>query len=220
MSTPQIIDRVMMALIAAVLVATVVIYLWSETFFWEVYAAEDGPVEYATAIFLLTSSIILALHARSLAARALRGAAILTALYALLFFFAAGEEVSWGQRIVGWESGEFFQENNKQFETNIHNLMIGDMHLTKTLFGPILTLVILLYLVVLPLLYTRSERIAALANRFAVPVPWLRHAVVALAASILISLIDVQRKWEVYELVFALITASIFVLPQNRDKVT
>ena len=220
MTIPEKIDRAMMATIAVVLAATVVIYVWSEQFFWEVFAAEDGPVEYATAFFLLVAGIVLVGHARSLSAKQRRGAAILTAFYALLFFLAAGEEVSWGQRIFGWESGEFFQENNKQFETNFHNLVVGDMHLTKTLFGPILTICILLYLVALPLLYTRSARIAALADRFAVPVPWLRHAAVALIASVIISLIDVQRKWEVYELVFALIVVSIFVLPQNRSKVT
>ena len=220
MTIPEKIDRAMMATIAVVLAATVVIYVWSEQFFWEVFAAEDGPVEYATAFFLLVAGIVLVGHARSLSAKQRRGAAILTAFYALLFFLAAGEEVSWGQGIFGWESGEFFQENNKQFETNFHNLVVGDMHLTKTLFGPILTICILLYLVALPLLYTRSARIAALADRFAVPVPWLRHAAVALIASVIISLIDVQRKWEVYELVFALIVVSIFVLPQNRSKVT
>ena len=220
MTIPEKIDRAMMATIAVVLAATVVIYVWSEQFFWEVFAAEDGPVEYATAFFLLVAGIVLVGHARSLSAKQRRGAAILTAFYALLFFLAAGEEVSWGQRIFGWESGEFFQENNKQFETNFHNLVVGDMHLTKTLFGPILTICILLYLVALPLLYTRSARIAALADRFAVPVQWLRHAAVALIASVIISLIDVQRKWEVYELVFALIVVSIFVLPQNRSKVT
>ncbi|QIE46825.1 hypothetical protein G5B38_15570 [Pseudohalocynthiibacter aestuariivivens] len=214
------IDRALMALIAAVLAASVVIAFVNPTYFWATFAAEDGLVEYGTAICLFASSVVLAFNARGTSARGLRLAAVLTMLYALMFFLAAGEEVSWGQRVFGWESGEFFQNNNKQDETNFHNLMIGDIHLTKTLFGPILTFCILLYLVVLPLLYTRSPRIAALADRFAVPVPWLRHGLIALVASIIITVIDVQRKWEVYELVFSLLTVSIFLLPQNRDKVT
>ncbi|RKF14028.1 hypothetical protein D6850_12680 [Roseovarius spongiae] len=220
MSRLQQFDRVLMAVIVAVLVATVAIALIDPVFFWSVFAAEDGLVEYGTALFLLVACFVLLAHSRSLWRQGRRGAAALTAFYALLFFLAAGEEVSWGQRIFGWESGEFFQQHNKQEETNLHNLMIGDIHLTKTLFGPILTFVILLYLVVLPLLYTRSTKVAALANRFVVPVPWLRHAAVALAASIVIALIDVQRKWEVYELVFSLIVVSIFILPQNRNRVT
>lgn len=220
MTTLRIIDRALMGLIALTMIATVVIYFWDKEYFWRTFAAEDKLVEYATALFLLVASVVLALHAVSLGARGARLAAVLTAIYALMFFFASGEEISWGQRIFGWESGEFFQAHNKQVETNLHNLVIGDFHLAKTLFGPILTICILLYLVALPLLYPRVPAIARLANRLAVPVPWLHHAWIALGTSIIIALIDVSRKWEVYELVFALLSVSIFILPQNRDKIT
>lgn len=220
MSTLHYVNAALMATIVAVLAASVAIYLWDPEYFTLVWAAEDRTVENGTALFLLVSSIVLALHSRSLGIKGRRGAMVLTAIYALMFFLAAGEEISWGQRIFGWESGEFFQENNKQLETNFHNLMVGDFHLAKTLFGPVLTLCILLYLVALPWAFRRWAGVAALANRFAVPVPWLRHAAVALAASLIIVVIDVGRKWEVYELIFALISVSIFILPQNRDKVT
>lgn len=35
--------------------------------------------------------------------------------------YITGEEVSWGQHIFGWESGEFWQSVNDQQETNLHN---------------------------------------------------------------------------------------------------
>jgi hypothetical protein len=41
-------------------------------------------------------------------------------LGALGFFFVAGEEVSWGQRFVGWGTPEFWA--NTQDETNVHNV--------------------------------------------------------------------------------------------------
>ena len=216
----QTLEKSVMALIAATLVATVVIYAWDRVFFTMVFAAEDGTVETGTALFLLVASLVLGKNAIALNAQGRRGVAALTLFYALLFFLAAGEEISWGQRIIGWESSEFFQENNKQDETNLHNLIVFGTQLTKTLFGPILTAVILVYLVVLPLLYVRTDRVQRLSDRFAVPVPWLKHGIIALFASILIALIDVDRKWEVYELVFSLIVVSIFLLPQNRDKVS
>ena len=216
----QTLEKSVMALIVATLVATVVIYAWDRVFFTMVFAAEDGPVETATALFLLIASLVLGKHALALSAKGRRGAAGLTLFYALLFFLAAGEEISWGQRIIGWESGEFFQENNQQVETNVHNLVVFGSQLTKTLFGPVLTAIILVYLVVLPLLYVRTDRVQRLSDRFVVPVPWLKHGIIALSASILIALIDVDRKWEVYELVFSLIVVSIFLLPQNRDKVS
>ncbi len=211
-------DAAIMFAIGLILVATVILGLADPLFFTLVFAAEDGPVEYGTALFLLIASGVLAVNAASLWRGGRRGAALLTAIYALMFFMAAGEEVSWGQRIIGWESGEFFQQHNKQDETNLHNLVVGDVHLTKSLFGPVLTICILLYLVGLPLIYPKGGRIAALADRMAVPVPWLKHAAIALVASIIIAVLDVDRKWEVYELIFSMVVVSIFLLPQNPGK--
>ena len=41
---------------------------------------------------------------------------------ALLFFFGAGEEISWGQRIFGFKTPESLAQVNKQDELNLHNL--------------------------------------------------------------------------------------------------
>ncbi len=211
-------DAALMATIGLTLIVTVILAFASPDYFVSRYAAEDRLVEYGTAIFLLVASIVLGTHALSLWRRGQRGAAALTLLYALIFFVAAGEEVSWGQRIIGWESGEFFIQHNKQEETNLHNLVVGDVHLTTSLFGPVLTVFVLLYLIGLPLVYPKGGSISALADRMALPVPWLRHGIIALIASIIIALLSVGRKWEVYELIFALLMVSIFILPQNRDK--
>jgi len=43
---------------------------------------------------------------------------------ALLFFFGAGEEISWGQRIFGFKTPEALAQVNKQDELNLHNLAI------------------------------------------------------------------------------------------------
>ncbi|MEQ9261181.1 MAG: hypothetical protein RIG84_19000 [Roseovarius sp.] len=208
-----------MTAIMITLLAAIVIYFTDKTFFWKHFAAEDGFIEYGTMLFLFASALLLWVHALSLWGKGRRGAALLTLFYGLLFFMAAGEEVSWGQRIFGWESGEFFQESNKQNETNLHNLVVGNVHLASTLFGSFLTTVLLLYLVVLPLCYGRVSFITRLADRFVVPVPGMRHAVLAVLSSLVIAPMDVYRNWEVYEFVFSLLAFSIFLLPQNREKV-
>lgn len=210
-------DAIILGTIFGVLILTVGVYLYDKQFFALTYAAEDGIVEYATAVFLLICSLVLASHASTLFASKRGLAAVCTVLYALLFFFAAGEEISWGQRIFGWESSAFFVERNYQAETNIHNLIVGEQQLTKTLFGPILTSVMLLYLVVLPLLYPRVAFVRSLVRRFAIPVPGVRHGVLAVAATLLVTVISAGRKWEVYELVFSLLMLSIFLFPQNKD---
>jgi hypothetical protein len=208
-----------MALIIATLVAAVGIYLWDKPYFYQRFAVEDGPVENATAIFLLVSSLVLALNAVRLTTRLRIIATLLTAFYALMFFVAAGEEISWGQRIFGWQSSDFFLTHNSQAETNLHNLTIGGVHLAKTLFGSGLTVAILLYLVVLPVLYRQIPRVARVVNRLAIPLAHPRHAIIAIAASLIILVLDVPRKWEVYELIFSLLAVSIFLRPQNRQAV-
>jgi hypothetical protein len=42
----------------------------------------------------------------------------------LLFFFGAGEEISWGQRIFGFKTPEQLAQVNKQDELNLHNLSV------------------------------------------------------------------------------------------------
>jgi hypothetical protein len=41
---------------------------------------------------------------------------------AALFFFGAGEEISWGQRILGFETPTALSQVNRQEEFNLHNL--------------------------------------------------------------------------------------------------
>jgi hypothetical protein len=41
---------------------------------------------------------------------------------ALLFFFGAGEEISWGQRILGFQTPVSLSQVNRQEEFNLHNL--------------------------------------------------------------------------------------------------
>ncbi len=43
---------------------------------------------------------------------------------AVLFFIGLGEEISWGQRIIGWETPQILKKINKQRETTFHNIYI------------------------------------------------------------------------------------------------
>lgn len=45
---------------------------------------------------------------------------------AIVAYLVAMEEISWGQRILGFESNSFFSANNYQQETNFHNLISGE----------------------------------------------------------------------------------------------
>lgn len=212
-------DQLLFGLAYASLLFTLLYYLTGFVQqFHDGFAQEDGPIEWSTTIFLFLSSLVLVRHSISQARNGAWVATLLVALYALLFFFAAGEEISWGQRVFGWETAEFFAENNYQNETNLHNLVVGEQQLAKTLFGSVLTTVLLLYLVVLPLMYSRFNWVKTFADALAIPVPGLRHAALAFGASVFIGVVDLPRKWEVYEFIFSVIALSIFIAPTNTDR--
>ena len=182
------------------------------------FAREDGAVEYATFFFLLCISIVRFYRLFAVG----KGKPVLWKLsvffLALLFLFGAGEEISWGQRIFGIESGEFFQGNNLQKETNFHNLEIGGVKLNKLIFSQLLTLIMAIYLLIMPVLYRRYGVIEKLVNTFVIPVPRLSHIVAFLINTLFIAILpNLSRKWEVYELFFAAIFLLIFLNPVNRS---
>ncbi len=87
---------------------------------------EDGPFETAGALFFLGSSIlffILFLKENKFADSgdreffSTKGKRTWFLLLALLFFILMGEEISWGQRLFGWEGFA----GNRQGESNLHN---------------------------------------------------------------------------------------------------
>ncbi len=194
-------------------VATLYYWLVLPEQFTTVFAREDGVVEYATAILLFVACLALLGHARRNTGRV----RWLVAFYALAFFFAAGEEISWGQRIFGIESTEFFTENNYQGETNLHNLVVGEIHLAEEVFGNALTVVLLSYLVILPLLYPVQAWVRQFCTALAVPVPPRHMAALAVLWSIFIAAIPLGRNWEVYEFAFSVFAVLIFLSPVNRE---
>lgn len=212
-------DLVLFGLASAGLAVVIVCaILGLEDEFGTYVAAEDAGIEYATSLFLLISSFVLARYAFRLfgAGRTLSGAFL--ALYAFLFLFGAGEEVSWTQRMFGFETPESLKDANVQGELTLHNLAWGDTHIAHTIFGTGLAAVITVYLCVLPFLYSRVRWIARLADTFMVPVPSPRHALGTLVGTIVIGLVDLPRQWEVYEFVFSLMVLSVFLYPANAHR--
>ena len=70
----------------------------------------------------------------------------------LLVGLAACEEISWFQRVLGVESSEFFRQHNRQAETNLHNLALGDASLHKTVLLKLIFITGITHNLVLPLL--------------------------------------------------------------------
>lgn len=179
------------------------------------FSVEDGPVEWGTTIMLFSVSLLCIFRFFSNTKQKPVLWLLGTVIFALLFFFAAGEEVSWGQRIFNIQSGEFFKENNAQGETNLHNLVVEGKKINKLIFSQLLMLVMVLYLIVSPILYRKMTWFKDLANRFAVPIVRWHHTIAFIVSTLLVALNPSSRKWEVYELAFGVIFFLIFLNPLN-----
>ena len=212
--TPQ--DRWGYILLGIILLVALFLGLINEGLFNLHFANEDGIVENGTTVVLFCVSVLcgyrLIIHRKVQKWSWLLG----TGVFCILFFFAAGEEISWGQRIFGWETGEYFKERNAQKETNVHNLIVGETKLNKLIFSQLLSLGMVLYLLILPVLYRRNTWIKNITDRFAVPVVHWHHTIVFLIVTAVILLIPADRKWEVYELAFGLLFFLIFLNPLNE----
>ncbi|HLU93272.1 MAG TPA: hypothetical protein VKZ54_04070 [Membranihabitans sp.] len=203
-------------LLTVVCVVAIFLSIGDESVFNERFANEDGIVENMTTLALLGVAIVSGLRLVRMWKHRKWMWLAGTGLFIVMFFFAAGEEISWGQRIFGWETNEYFMEKNAQEETNIHNLVVGETKLNKLIFSQLLGLFTALYLIVLPYLYRKVGWIQKTIDAWGIPVAQWHHTLVFALITVVILLITADRKWEVYELGFGLIFFLIFINPFNR----
>lgn len=140
----------------------------------DTYAAamqEDRLVEWWTVGLFLIAAII---RGRD----AIRQRHVFDGLVALFCLFVAGEEISWGQRLLGFIPPASFLATNTQQEFNLHNF--------ADIFGRpkwVLIAALMAYGVVLPLV-AQIPRVRAFAQRVGATVPdsfWLPWFAVAVA---------------------------------------
>ena len=105
-------------LVFAALVAATAVYRP----LYRVFIEEDGIVEWAQVLALIAVLPVALLIASRLWRRQERSYAALFVIAALAAFFIGGEEISWGQRVLGWATPEDLAALNRQGETNIHNV--------------------------------------------------------------------------------------------------
>ncbi|RTE53264.1 hypothetical protein EHW67_12270 [Arenibacter aquaticus] len=210
-------EKIGYGILAVIVLLGLYLGLTNEPYFDTNFSREDGPVEWGTTIMLFSIFILSLYRLITSWSNKQNLWKIGTFIFVVLFFFAAGEEISWGQRIFGVESGEFFIENNAQGETNLHNLVVGEKKINKIVFSQLLFLVMFLYLIVCPILYRKYKWFKSLANSFAVPIVKWHHTIAFLVATVFVALNPSDRKWEVYEFAFGLTFFLIFLSPLNKE---
>ncbi|MDB5748065.1 MAG: hypothetical protein JWP72_2913 [Massilia sp.] len=120
----------------------------------------------------------------------------LTALVALAGF----EEISWFQRVLGVSSPEFFLENNRQAETNLHNLALGSGSLHKNVLLKLIVIAGLTHNLVLPFLARKRPGLQRWVEKMGLYLPPLGASVVYVVLVALSHLlVDHPRKGELGE---------------------
>jgi len=181
------------------------------------YVIEDGFIEWMTVLplFLMAAISI----KRLIRLGSLRGSWFLISLLVFTGFclFAAGEELSWGQRIFDWKSTGYFKDNNAQEETNLHNLVVAGKSINLLIFSRLLIFFMIFYLLVLPILYQRNTNIRHLTEKFAVPVPRIYQIVALLLVFILVSLCPSEKRAELLEFGSCFLFLAIVGFPENAQ---
>jgi len=91
----------------------------------DIYSAliqEDAGVENIQALTYLASSLLAFFVSAKFLRNGLFFGAILHSVLAIGLLFISIEEISWGQRLMGFGLPEFFARHNTQNELSIHNL--------------------------------------------------------------------------------------------------
>ena len=104
--------------------------------------AEDGLFETATAVVLLICAVLLASALRP-SWRLDRRLGLAVGFLSLVCFLLLMEEISWGQRIFGFETPEEIEKINAQQETNLHNMFVGYNQLIRLAISLILATILL-----------------------------------------------------------------------------
>ena len=164
---------------------------------------EDGIVEWMQFLCFSMLSILLGFAFFEKLKRSDRGTLELLALggLSLLCALAALEEISWFQRILNVQSSEYFLQNNRQGETNIHNLAVGNGSLHKNVLLKLIAIVGLTHNLILPLVARFKPGVRSWVEKLGLYLPPLSASVIYLVLVALShALIQHERKGELGEM--------------------
>lgn len=125
--------------------------------------AEDTFGENISVLFLAFSGFVflyLVTRMRSPSGRIEWEKYIFYLLFGLMFLFGAAEEISWGQRIIGFDTPEGWP--NRQDEANLHNLFNKDPNKFFSLSNLLVTLLMVICGLVIPV----ANRVSSSARDF------------------------------------------------------
>jgi hypothetical protein len=209
-------EKVTLVLVAIMLLIAFAIFFFNPSFL-DIYLEEDGIVEWLTVAGLLAGFSVCIYRFINLLKQRNWWFLTVTLVLGILLFVAAGEEISWGQRILGIKSSEYFLKHNAQGETNIHNLVVNGVKINKLVFSTILIAALGIYLLVIPLLYKASGAVKRFIDNSGIPIARWYQVISFLAAFAISELLKHDRNSELLEGAAAALFFLIIFYPRNKN---
>ena len=213
------VEKIAYPLIALYVLVGAVVALLDPVTFTKVLAREDGIFEWLT-VLALSMSFVMCVHRIAVLRSAKNGVFIgVWCFLAVVCFFGAGEEISWGQRIFNIESSDWFKQNNAQSETNLHNLVVEGKKVNKIIFSMVLGLALITYLFVFTTLYRRSEKFKQLCDYMGVPIAHWHQVIAWVAVALVVEGVikHVSRSSELFESAVAFVFFINIYVPFNKQ---
>lgn len=208
------IEKIVLALVAVVLLTGFALF-YSNVELFNRFVVEDGLVEWLTVLGLLLGCAVCVSRFSKLTGKRNWWFLTVTLVLGIILFFGAGEEISWGQRLLHLKPPEFFNQNNAQHETNFHNLVVGGVKLNKLIFSLLLSIAMGIYLVLVPILYEKNQHARAFLNFSGVPVARMYQVVSFILLIVITTLLRHEKNAELLECGTALLFFLIIRYPRN-----
>jgi hypothetical protein len=189
----------------------------NQKWFEEVYVVEDGFIEWLTMLPLVITSVVAVTYLVKLSAKRNWMFSAVVLVVAGFCFFSAGEEISWGQRIFHIRTPAYFAEHNTQDELNIHNLVVDGESVNKLIFSQLFIAAAILYLVGLPILYSKNQKFKNFIDHAGIPVARLYQIIACAIVFVLPSLSPSEKRSELLEFGACFMFMLIVLYPQNRE---
>lgn len=210
-------EPVAFAFIAAICLFGVVVSRGEGDYFERVFAREDGFIEWFTVLALFVGGMTCEVRAVTLARVRSKWFIAMLCLASLVLLFGVGEEISWGQRLLGFATPESIAKHNSQGEANLHNLQFGGVKINKLLFGKALTVGIVFYFFGLPFLYRKSASVKTLVDHSAIPIPRPCHSIAYIVLIVLFLFVSNKKRGELLEFGGSGIAMLMLLFPLNSE---
>ena len=215
MSKLSFVEKLTLILVLIALLLAFVFFFFNPSFL-DIYLEEDGIVEWLTVVGLLACFLVCAYRFIKLFKAKSWWFLTVTFVLGLLMFIAAGEEISWGQRILGIKSPEYFVEHNAQGETNLHNLVVNGVKINKLVFSTMLIAALGIYLLIVPMLHKKNQAVKKFLDQSGVPVARAYQIIAFLIVFAISQILKHDRNSELLECGAAALFALIIYNPVNK----